>query len=183
MIRAYAQVNAAGEILARRDREEETVPPPEALAAHKPRWLPIVAEDPPPVTPGAEVREGPVEVVDLVAGVVRLAYSVRESTPEEVAELRAAKVAAIKAEATRRILALMPEHDQRNSLALGMEMVTTYGPDPAGWPAEMRARYEADLAIWTEIKAIRARSDQLEAALPEDPAELWAVDPLVGWDD
>lgn len=183
MIRAYALVNAAGEILARRDLDEEIVPAPEALAPQKPRWLPIVPENLPAFTPGAQVCEGPVEVVDLVAGVVRLAWSARVSTPEEVAEMRAAKVAAIKAEATRRILALMPDHDQRNSLALGMEMVTTYGPDPAGWPAEMRARYEADLAIWSEIKAIRARSDQLEAALPEEPGELWSVDPLAGWED
>lgn len=72
----------------------------------------------------------------------------------------------VKAEANRRIEAIMPDFKQRNALALGMETVMTYGADPANWPAEMQQINAATLGKWTAIKAIRTRSDEIEAMAP-----------------
>jgi len=151
------------------------------LARHKPRWLPVVTEGYEPFDPVAQVREGPVETVE--ARRLLETWTVRDKSGDELAAMRAAVVAAIKAEATRRILAIMPETQQRNALALGMEMVTTIGPDPADWPAEVQAIHTAAMAAWTAIKDIRALSNQLEASVPETAAAIAAFDPLAGWDD
>lgn len=72
----------------------------------------------------------------------------------------------VKAEAERRILAIMPEHKQRNSLALGMEMSMEYGSDPANWPAAEQAIQTQVMTAWAAIKAIRAASNTLEAMDP-----------------
>lgn len=172
-MRLYALVSPEGTILHERWLDEANVP--SALAPGKPRYLPVEAQAEPDPGPG-QVVEGPVVEVDLAAGEVRKTFSMRDLDAGELAQLRARKVAEIKAEAGARILAIMPEVQQRNSLALGMEMVTKHGPDPAGWPAPMLARYQADIAAWDQIKAIRARSDVLEAALPETAAELAAFE-------
>ncbi len=72
----------------------------------------------------------------------------------------------VKAEACRRIEAILPDYKQRNVLAFGLEAVMTYGSDPADWPAGLRA-VNADMqAKWAAIKLIRARSDELEAMNP-----------------
>jgi len=179
----YALVSPAGEVLGQRVFQEgDDLPPdPAMLAAHKPRFLPLEGEAP-AFDPTSEVREGPTLEVDLSDSVVRRVWEVRALTPQELSERRAFKAAALKAEAERRIEAVMPEPQQRNSLALGVEMVTTYGPDPTAWPAEMQTRYAADMASWSAIKAIRQRSDELEAAIPEDGPGIAAFDPAAGWD-
>lgn len=73
---------------------------------------------------------------------------------------------AVKAEAERRILAVMPEWKQRNALAAGQAAVMAHGSDPAMWPPELQAEHTAAMAAWAAINAIRASSDVLEAMDP-----------------
>lgn len=110
-----------------------------------------------------------------------IAYGVREKTLEEVAGMRSAKMDAIKAEAERRILAIMTEQQQRNTLALGIEFITAHGADPAAWPAARKAIFQAAMTQWAAIKALRARSNALEAQIPRDAAGIAAFDPMQGW--
>lgn len=72
-------------------------------------------------------------------------------------------VQAVKAEAARRITAVMPEWRQRNATAWTVEMVVLHGHDRTHWPAETAATQAVIDAAWAAIKAIRARSDQIEA--------------------
>lgn len=72
----------------------------------------------------------------------------------------------VKAEAHRRIEAIMPSFKQRNALALGIETVMTYGADPANWPEDLQQVNAAMMDKWTIIKAIRSRSDEIEAMNP-----------------
>lgn len=167
----FAQIKA-GQVLKVRDFASDDLPTVG-------RWLPVsdTGED---FDPATQVREGP-ELLIQPKRVLR-SYTVRPKTPDEIAAERGSVVSLIKNEAAARILAIMPEHQQRNSLALGMEMVTTHGHDPAGWPAEIQARYAVDIAAWAQIKAVRLRSNELEAAVPDDPAGIAAFDPGAGWD-
>ena len=73
----------------------------------------------------------------------------------------------IKAEAERRILALLPEWKQRNLTARGVELVLTLVKNK-GWTADEAAEAAAIEAQWNKVKAVRARSDELEATLPAD---------------
>ena len=79
--------------------------------------------------------------------------------------------AAIKAEAARRILEVMPEYEQRNALAAGLDAIATHGADASTWPAEVKALHAALTDTWTHIQAIRAASDALEA-LDQIPADF-----------
>lgn len=75
-------------------------------------------------------------------------------------------IADVKAEAGRRIEAILPDYKQRNVLAFGIEAIMSYGADPAEWPAELQA-VNADMqAKWATIKALRVRSDEIEAMSP-----------------
>lgn len=92
--------------------------------------------------------------------------------------IRANAIAAVKAEAGRRIEAIMPDYKQRNALAFGMETVIEYGPDIANWPDDRQEMNAVLQARWDAIKAIRAASDRIEAMdpVPSDFAEredLW----------
>ncbi|RYG84111.1 MAG: hypothetical protein EON59_13490 [Alphaproteobacteria bacterium] len=75
-------------------------------------------------------------------------------------------VADVKAEAGRRIEEIMPSYKQRNSMAAGLEAMMTYGTDPAAWPPEVQAVNNQAQAAWAAIKAIRAKSDEIEAMAP-----------------
>jgi len=75
-------------------------------------------------------------------------------------------VADVKAEAARRIDLIMKDYEQRNALALGQEMVLTYGPDTSTWPADKQAVLVAAMSKWEAIKALRATSDLIEAMSP-----------------
>ena len=81
---------------------------------------------------------------------------------------RADYVAAIKAEAARRIVATCPEWKQRN-LIVEASILAEKGR--ANWTEADRAAWEAQEAIWHRIDEIRAASDRLEAA-PETVADL-----------
>lgn len=72
----------------------------------------------------------------------------------------------VKSEAGRRIAEIMPDYKQRNVLAFGLETMMTYGTDPSQWPEPLQ-QVNADMqAKWEAIKAIRARSDEIEAMDP-----------------
>lgn len=151
------------------------------LAEGKPRRLPVVtvgAE----FDPVSQVREGPDLSVD--GDTVVESWTVRDKNADEIAEMKSAKVAVIKAEARRRILAVMPEHAQLNALALGQEMTLLHGPDPSGWPTQALAVYAEVMPKWAVIKAIRAASDAMEAdvASLDTPAEIAGYDISTGWE-
>jgi hypothetical protein len=86
----------------------------------------------------------------------------------------------VKAEAARRIEAIMPDYKQRNTLALGMEAVLLHGPDPMNWPPELQAENAAALGLWATIKLIRRKSNEIEqmAPIPVDYRDdsWWADD-------
>lgn len=150
------------------------------LHPHKDRWLPI-KEVFAPVNPNSQVRLDPVETVE--ANRVVRTYGARSKTAEEKAEMRLAKVGEVKAEAERRILAIMPEYKQRNAMAFGIEMITAHGPDPAGWPEEAQAVYQASLGAWEPIKAIRAKSNEIEALIPNTFSGIAEFDVMAAdWD-
>lgn len=100
----------------------------------------------------------------------------RDATPEEQAEFEAQRAidstprpilpAQIKVEANRRILAIMPEYKQRNAMAFGLEAMMVHGPDLASWPMDLQTMNNTIQAQWTIIKAIRTRSNEIEAMDP-----------------
>lgn len=167
-----------GEIVESRDfAEGETIPD---LAGNKGEWLPELVVDYEPFDPISQVRTGPVRTISAIA--VVLDYTVRDKSEDEIEAMRAAKAVEYDAEAGARILTLMSEVQQRNSLALGMEMVTTHGPDPTQWPAPEQAIYADVMARWVAIKAVRTRVAALKAAIPDVPTEIVALDASEGWD-
>ncbi len=76
----------------------------------------------------------------------------------------------IKAEAERRILAVLPEWKQRNLTARGVELVLALIKNK-GWTAAEAIEAAAIQGQWDKVKAIRARSDELEQTLPTDFAD------------
>lgn len=111
-------------------------------------------------------------------------YSVEQGEPEETSAgwvlkwivtplpgFAEKQIAAIKAEASRRIEEIMPAHKQRNTLALGMEATTLHGPDPRQWPAEYQRAQADAMKAWAKIKAIRERSNELELNPPADVSD------------
>jgi len=146
----------------------------------KPHVVPV-ERDEPAFDPVTQVREP--RVVTVMADRVVWLDPVRDKTPEEVAEMVARKVLDIKAEAQRRILAIMPAYRQTNWLALKAEMDLRYGA-PANWPADVRGGIAAVMQQWDDIKGIRTRSDELEAEVAKlsDPREIDAFDVSKGWE-
>lgn len=69
----------------------------------------------------------------------------------------------IKAEAARRILAILPEWEQRNLTARAVELVKK---GETNWTQAEAAEWAAGEALWSQIKAVRAASDALEAMSP-----------------
>lgn len=73
----------------------------------------------------------------------------------------------IKAEASRRILAIAPEWRQRNALARALQLQERLNAGETLTP-DQEAERQALHALWASINAIRARSDELEQTLPDD---------------
>ena len=73
----------------------------------------------------------------------------------------------VKAEAERRILALVPAWKQRNLTA---QAVILAKKGAANWTPEEQAAWDAGEAIWAQVAAIRAASDVIEAMdpIPQD---------------
>ena len=92
-----------------------------------------------------------------------IAYQVDKINIAEEARLsraKAAKIKAIKREASRLITQVAPPWKQRNLLARGLEL---QHKNPASWTAEERAESDAIKDIWARITTIRRQSDNLEA--------------------
>lgn len=122
-----------------------------------------------------------IDLVLTLADVEGVPTRVRSWGDASAADLRAAKIAHVKAEAERRILAVLPEVQQRNSLALGLEAVTLYGPDTAAWSEALQSTYLDVIAKWLRIKAIREASNEIEASIPLIASEVAAFDVTLGW--
>ena len=87
------------------------------------------------------------------------------------------KIAETKAEANRRILAILPEWKQRNYTARAVEKVAAGEVGDDEWNAMN--------AAWTAIKAIRLASDAIEAeinALTDEQAGQYDVSANPLWD-
>lgn len=90
-------------------------------------------------------------------------------------------ISLIKNECRRRILLVMSEENQRNTLAAGQAAMMQYGTDPADWPEDLRIRQQAAMTAWAEIERLRARSNEIEQLdpIPTDFTndELWEPAP------
>jgi len=87
------------------------------------------------------------------------------------------KIAETKAEANRRILAILPEWKQRNYTARAVEKVAAGEVGDDEWNAMS--------AAWTAIKAVRVASDAIEAeinALTDEQAGQYDVSASPLWD-
>ena len=80
--------------------------------------------------------------------------------------LKEKHIAAVKAEAQARILAIIPAWKQANLTARAVEL-TAIRQDRA-WTKEEQDEWNAGQAIWDHVKAIRAASDAIEASVAED---------------
>jgi hypothetical protein len=69
----------------------------------------------------------------------------------------------VKAEAYRRIIAIVPEWKQRNLTAQAAQLAEK---GRANWTAEELGAWNAGQVIWDQVAAIRAKSDALEAMSP-----------------
>jgi hypothetical protein len=69
----------------------------------------------------------------------------------------------IKAEAHRRIVAIIPGWQQRNLTAQAAQLAEK---GRANWTAEELAAWDAGQAIWDQVKAIREASNLIEAMEP-----------------
>ena len=86
----------------------------------------------------------------------------------------AVRVAAVKAEARRRIVSRYPDWKQANMTARGLELVSLGVNITADEAAEM----DALRAAWSWIKSVRAASDAIEVRLAEQPDLDIAAAPL-----
>lgn len=75
-------------------------------------------------------------------------------------------VAEVKAEAGRRIEAIMKPHQQANFQAQFAESVIMHGPDVSKWPENLQQTLSAAMSKWAEIKRLRTRSDEIEQMDP-----------------
>lgn len=101
----------------------------------------------------------------------------RDLTAEESDALKAGLIAETKAEANRRILAILPEWKQRNYTARAVEKVAAGEVGDDEWNAMS--------AAWTAIKAVRVASDAIEAeiaTLTDEQAGQYDVAASPLWD-
>ena len=82
--------------------------------------------------------------------------------PDPFADMLAAQIVAVKTEAGRRIVAIIPEWKQRNLTAraamLGIKGVSN-------WTSSEQDEFDAGLLLWGQVDAIRTRSDVIEIDL------------------
>lgn len=101
----------------------------------------------------------------------------KKLSEDERAILFAEKTSAVKAEANRRILAILPEWKQRNYTARAVEKVAAGEVGDDEWNAMQ--------AAWQQIKAVRVASDAIEAeinALTDEQAGQYDVSASPLWD-
>lgn len=84
----------------------------------------------------------------------------------------------IRAECRRRILLVMSEDKQRNTLAAGQAAMMQFGTDPADWSPELQEQQASAMTAWAEIERLRAKSNEIEEMnpVPSDITddELWS---------
>ena len=91
-------------------------------------------------------------------------FEARDGPPvPTAAEVRARMILWVKAEAERRILAIVPAWKQRNLLARAA-LLAEKGRD--AWSDAELAEWNAGEAIWAQVVAIRTASDRIEAMTP-----------------
>lgn len=108
-------------------------------------------------------------------------YDAEPIPPEEAL---AERIAAVKAEAGRRILSIAPEWMQRNLTARAVELALLYpGTKGVDLPEPERSEYLAGQAVWERIRAIRAASNQIETTLAaeSDNGAVVAELPALVW--
>lgn len=87
--------------------------------------------------------------------------------PPDTAREQQRKLAEIKREANRRIVAICPEWKQRNLTAQAAQLARK---GEANWTQAEADAWAAGEALWAQVAAIRAASDAIEAMdpLPDD---------------
>lgn len=142
-------------------RENKVDPVSKTASDGGPTWRPIVHDS----QPAYDFITQKIQSANVINQTeVRVTYTAVDK-PIETA--RADLIAQINSDAGALILEIMPEYKQRNALALGLDLVTTYGSDPASWPAERFAAYQAHSANWLAISAIRDVSNAATASVDE----------------
>ncbi|MCA8908060.1 MAG: hypothetical protein KDA49_03450 [Rhodospirillaceae bacterium] len=143
------------------------------------------------LTPDSSLDGLPDALVDACAAhwtpdrVAEWRAALPDSTPAPLAQAKAEHLAAIRAEAGRRITAVAPDYRQRNVLARSVELLEAAilrgGFD--GLTEDEQTEATAARAMWARINPIRQHSDVLEAlaAAAPDAATLAAIDVSVGW--
>jgi hypothetical protein len=161
------------------DSETEAVPTlqPEKRA----QWVPVVRVNDVPFDETTHKKD-PIPTEEVTLTEVTWTFNIRPWNEEEVLEIYLKRISQIKAEAQRRIYELMPLHKQLNAAGAGFAALAAYGSDVSVWPEDKQAELAATLDKYAQIIAIRTRSNELEAALPEDAGGLNAFDPSAGWD-
>lgn len=119
-------------------------------------WMPFTAKSDDPEKHGRELF-----------ATIKASGNVAAYVPPEPDPITAQQV---KDEAYRRIVAICPEWKQRNLTAQAAILAEK---GRANWTAEEIAAWEAGEAIWSEIAAIRAKSDEIELMdpIPQDYIE------------
>jgi hypothetical protein len=87
-------------------------------------------------------------------------------------ELDTKRIADIKATAKQKILSVMSEDKQRNSLA---ELIALSVTPQIEWTAEMVTLFTTHKAAWNMIDAIRATSNEAEAAGTAAEDVAWPI--------
>jgi hypothetical protein len=109
-----------------------------------------------PILNGAEYEQA-FEVIDFTG----------QELTDSLAKKREQFVGEAKREAHRRILAIVPEWNQRNLLAQAAVLAEK---GRTNWTAAELTAWDAGEAIWAQVEAIRAASDNIEAMgpIPDD---------------
>lgn len=173
----------AGEILDWRD--DPVLTDQSTLAPSKPKWLPVIVEEP-PFDPAIQFLEGPVN--DVQADRVVQRYTVRD---RELATLQADQLAAIRAEAQARISAVVAGSrdvplervvvKEINALARASALNSK---GRSSWTKAEAAEAQQLENVWAAIASLRAKSNVKEAELLAltDLSAVVAYDPLAGWE-
>jgi hypothetical protein len=114
----------------------------------------------------------PIDSTAVTPGEPRARWCRVEWCVETYPDYRGDVCAAIKAEAQRRIVAVMPEWKQRNATARMVEKLAAGETGDAEWVAGQ--------AAWAWIKTVRQHSDDLEALVIAAPDPL-QIDIAAGW--
>lgn len=152
-----------------------------------PVWRPIVNEPKPSFEPLTHVC---VKAQTIAPDQVTNGWTVSEKPLDDV---KATLVSSINAEAYERIIAIAPEHKQRNALARAVELIGIQSgtwieskgnkPQSRVLTAEENTEAQALSQIWADVNAIRAASNAANAAINDaaDVASAKAAYDAVAW--